>query len=71
MVTIEIRLTSPFCMRAGLIADQARTTVDRLPGVTDIRIEVDHAAEWMPEDMDAEAQAALLRVRPLRLTVVS
>jgi metal-sulfur cluster biosynthetic enzyme len=70
-VTVELRLTSPFCMQIALISEQARTSVGGLPGVTDVRIEVDHAAEWMPEDMAPEAQAALRRVRPLPLGVVS
>lgn len=70
-VTVELRLTSPFCMQIGLISEQARTAVGRLPGVRGVRIEVDHAAEWMPDDMAPEAQAALRRVRPLSLGVVS
>ncbi len=69
-VTVELRLTSPFCMQIALITGQARTAVGRLPGVVDVRVEVDHAAEWMPEDMAPEAQAALRRVRPLPLDVV-
>ncbi|QFR01696.1 metal-sulfur cluster assembly factor [Streptomyces phaeolivaceus] len=70
-VTVELRLTSPFCMQIGLITEQARAVVGELPGVTEVRIEVDHVAEWMPEDMDPEARAALRRVRPLSLTVIS
>jgi metal-sulfur cluster biosynthetic enzyme len=68
-VTVELQLTSPFCMQIGLLSDQSRTAVGRLPGVTEVLVEVDHAAEWMPEDMEPEAQAALRRVRPLPLVV--
>lgn len=69
-VSLELRLTSPFCMQIGLIRDQARAAIGRLHGVKDVDIEVDHSAEWLPEDMEPEARNALRRVRPLPLTVV-
>jgi metal-sulfur cluster biosynthetic enzyme len=70
-VTVEFGLTSPFCMQIGLLSEQARTAVGRLPGITQVRVEVDHGAEWMPEDMEPAARAALRQIRPLPLVAAS
>ncbi|WP_103382108.1 metal-sulfur cluster assembly factor [Pseudonocardia dioxanivorans] len=70
VVTVELQLTSPFCMQIGLMSEQAEKAIGALPGVSEVRIEVDHAAEWMPEDMEQEARDALRRVRPLPLLSV-
>jgi metal-sulfur cluster biosynthetic enzyme len=67
-VVVTLRLTSPFCMQIGLLSEQAQAVVSRLPGADHVRVEVDHTAEWMPDDMEPAAQAALRRVRPLRVT---
>ena len=64
-VAVRLRLTSPFCMQIGLLSEQIERVVRRLPGVVAVRVEVDHAAEWLPEDMEPGARAALRRVRPL------
>ena len=66
-VVVQLRLTSPFCMQVGLLSEQAERAVGRLPGVSQVRVEVDHTAEWLPEMMEAGARAELRRVRPLPL----
>lgn len=71
VVTVTLQLTSPFCMQIGLITEQATAALRRLPGVTEVRIEVDHAAEWMPEHMEPSARTALRTVRPLPLVVTA
>ncbi|HEY1971710.1 MAG TPA: iron-sulfur cluster assembly protein [Pseudonocardia sp.] len=73
-VTVTLRLTSPFCMQVGLITSRCEQALRRLPGVgpdTDVRIEVDAALEWMPEDMHPDARAALRRIRPLPVASAS
>ncbi|SPT58053.1 MULTISPECIES: metal-sulfur cluster assembly factor [Actinomadura] len=66
-VTVTLRLTSPFCMQIGLMSEQIGKALRRLPDVADVRVEVDHLAEWMPEMMDPQAQERLRRIRPLGL----
>ncbi|WPB89360.1 metal-sulfur cluster assembly factor [Streptomyces malaysiensis] len=66
-VTVTLQLTSPFCMQIGLMSDRIREVVGLLPGVNGVEVDVDHTAEWMPEDMESDARAALRRVRPLPL----
>ena len=66
-VVVGLRVTSPFCLQIGLITEQARAAVGRLPGVGDVRVEADPAVEWLPEDMEPAARDALRRVRPLPL----
>jgi metal-sulfur cluster biosynthetic enzyme len=64
-VTIVLRLTSPFCLQVGLLSEQIDHVVRRLSGIGDVRVVVDHRAEWMPDMMDPGARRALRQVRPL------
>ncbi len=71
VVTVTLQLTSPFCMQIGLITERVTAELRRLPGVSEVRIEVDHAAEWMPEYMEPAARTGLRTVRPLPLVATA
>ncbi|KXF56444.1 hypothetical protein AXA44_34435 [Rhodococcus sp. SC4] len=68
-VTVTLQPTSPFCMQIGLMTEKMEQAVAEAADFDEVRITVDHEAEWMPEMMAESSRAALRRVRPLPLSV--
>lgn len=67
-VTIRVRIgvTEPGCLMGASFAARARAQLERLDGVTHIEIELDHANDWMPSDIDRDYQRRLDTVRATR-----
>jgi metal-sulfur cluster biosynthetic enzyme len=70
-VTVQLQLTSPFCMQIGLISDQITGVVGALEGVTAVSVDIDHTAEWLPTMVAPEAQRRLRAVRPFPVLTVA
>lgn len=68
---VELIVTSPLCLQIGLITKQIKITAGDVPGVKDVEVEVDTAAEWWPEMIADDAQRRLREVRPLPLIDVT
>lgn len=64
-VLVELRLTSPFCFQAVNIVERIDEVTADLEGVSSVRVEIDPAAEWMPDMMTAGPRDRLRQVRPL------
>lgn len=62
-VVVVLRLTSPFCMQIGLMAEKIKSEVSSLAWVRSVEVVVDHTAEWMPEMMDVQSREKLRLVR--------
>jgi metal-sulfur cluster biosynthetic enzyme len=65
-IRLRIGVTEPGCLMGASFAAQARAQLERLEGVTHIEIELDHANDWMPSDMDPAYQGRLDTVRAAR-----
>jgi metal-sulfur cluster biosynthetic enzyme len=65
-IRICIGVTEPGCLMGASFAAQARAQLERLAGVARVEIELDHANDWMPGDMDREYQRRLDAVRATR-----
>jgi metal-sulfur cluster biosynthetic enzyme len=70
-VYVQLRLTSPVCLQAGNIVAAVEERVAELDWVCDVRCDIDHAAEWMPEMMSEGARGELRRRRPAYATAGS
>ena len=62
---IRLRVTSPFCMQIGNMQERIVQVVEEVPGIDDVRLDVDDGTEWLPSMMAPEAQRRLRAVRPL------
>jgi metal-sulfur cluster biosynthetic enzyme len=62
-VHVRLRLTSPVCLQAGNIITAVRERVLEVVGVSDVQCDIDHADEWSPEMMSAEARGERRRRR--------
>nr|WP_271209108.1 iron-sulfur cluster assembly protein [Rhodococcus wratislaviensis]GLK33561.1 hypothetical protein GCM10017611_04030 [Rhodococcus wratislaviensis] len=67
---IRMQLTSNVCMQLGIMEAKIRAEVGALPWVEDVEVDIDYAAEWLPEMVAERAQSALRDRRPFPLTVV-
>jgi len=56
-VTIDLRLTSPFCHMIGFFKTEAIRLVGALPGVRSVELRADNGLDWSPRDMTAAAHA--------------
>jgi metal-sulfur cluster biosynthetic enzyme len=65
-IRVRIGVTEPGCLMGASFAAQARTQLERLDGVAHVEIELDHASDWMPDDMDRDYQRRLDAVRATR-----
>jgi metal-sulfur cluster biosynthetic enzyme len=65
-VTIELRLTSPFCEMIGFLKNETLAKVRALPGVTGVSVAHDSGFDW---DHDLIAPAAQAR-RQARLNTL-
>jgi metal-sulfur cluster biosynthetic enzyme len=65
-IRVRIGVTEPGCLMGASFAAQARAQLEQLDGVALIEIELDHANDWMPRDMDRDYQRRLDAVRATR-----
>jgi metal-sulfur cluster biosynthetic enzyme len=65
-VRLSIGVTEPGCLMGASFAAQARARLELLAGVAEIDIELDHANDWMPSDIDPGYQRRLDLVRATR-----
>lgn len=56
-VTIELRLTSPFCHMIGFFKVEAQARLMALPGVTRVVLSADQGLDWSPGMISAAGQA--------------
>jgi metal-sulfur cluster biosynthetic enzyme len=66
VVRLRIGVTEPGCLMGASFAAQARVRLEQLAGIAQVEIELDHASDWMPSDMDPAYQARLGVVRAAR-----
>jgi metal-sulfur cluster biosynthetic enzyme len=57
-VVVNLRLTSPGCLKIGYLQDEIDEHVGSLPGVESITVTADEGLEWRPEMMSEEFQEA-------------
>jgi metal-sulfur cluster biosynthetic enzyme len=62
-IRVRIGVTEPGCLMGASFAAQARAQLERLDGVARVEIELDHANDWMPSDIDSDYQRRLDAVR--------
>jgi metal-sulfur cluster biosynthetic enzyme len=65
-IRLRIGVTEPGCLMGASFAAQARAQLERLDGVARVEIELDHANDWMPSDIDRDYQRRLDAVRAAR-----
>lgn len=70
VVTVRLQLTAPFCLQIGIITDKIRTNLLALENVTDVVVEVDHNAEWLPSMVHPSARAKLAARRSFPITPI-
>lgn len=68
-VTIDLRLTSPFCHMIGFFQAEAKRLAGELDGVRSVTVKGDMGLDWSPDLIAAAAQAR--RRLPLALPVSS
>jgi metal-sulfur cluster biosynthetic enzyme len=55
-VSIELRLTSPFCHMIGFFKAEAQKRLMALPGITSVSLSADNGLDWSPDMIGAAAQ---------------
>jgi metal-sulfur cluster biosynthetic enzyme len=65
-IRLRIGVTEPGCLMGASFAAQARARLELLAGVASVEIELDHANDWMPSDIDPAYQRRLDAVRRTR-----
>ncbi len=65
-IRVRIGVTEPGCLMGASFAAQARAQLEQLEGVARVEIELDHANDWMPADIDRDYQRRLDAVRAAR-----
>jgi metal-sulfur cluster biosynthetic enzyme len=62
-VALRIGVTEPGCMMGASFAIRAREALEALPEVVAVDVELDHANDWLPGDLDPAYAQRLERVR--------
>jgi metal-sulfur cluster biosynthetic enzyme len=52
-VRVRIGLTEPGCMMGASFVVRARESLERLPGVGHVDVELEHDCDWTPRDLDS------------------
>ena len=65
-VGVRIGVTEPGCMMGASFAIKARERLEALPGVVAVDVELDHAGDWDPADIDPAYAERLAAVRASR-----
>ncbi len=58
-LTVAMTLTTPGCPMGGSIPDQVRFSLETIPGVKEVQVELVWEPRWEPEMMSDEAKRAL------------
>ena len=58
-LTVGMTLTTPGCPMGGSIPDQVRFSLETIPGVKEVQVELVWEPQWEPEMMSDEAKHAL------------
>ena len=58
-LTVAMTLTTPGCPMGGSIPDQVRFSLETIPGVREVRVELVWEPRWEPEMMTPAARHAL------------
>jgi metal-sulfur cluster biosynthetic enzyme len=58
-LTVAMTLTTPGCPMGGSIPDQVRFSLETIPGVREVQVELIWEPRWEPEMMSAAAKRAL------------
>jgi metal-sulfur cluster biosynthetic enzyme len=59
VVTITMTFTSPGCPAGQMLADAARQSVEALPGVRSVVVEITFEPAWTPESISPDGRALL------------
>ncbi len=70
VIQVRIGVTEPGCMMGASFAIGARERLERLDGVASVSVELDHAGDWEPTDMDPGYADRLAAVRAARRTAL-
>jgi metal-sulfur cluster biosynthetic enzyme len=62
-VHLVLRATSPSCVLIASILEAADERIREIDGVTDVRAEINAAADWTPDEISAAGQAKLHAAR--------
>lgn len=65
-VLVRIGVTEPGCLMGASFAVKARERLGAMPGIVSVDVQLDHAAEWEPTDIDPAYGERLARVRAAR-----
>jgi metal-sulfur cluster biosynthetic enzyme len=65
-IRVHIGVTEPGCLMGASFAAQAHAQLEQLDGVARVEIELDHANDWMPDDMNRDYQRRLDAIRATR-----
>ncbi len=65
-VRVVIGVTEPGCLMGVPFANETQKRLRALPGVASVEVTLDHAHDWMPEDMSREYQDRLAASRSSR-----
>lgn len=65
-VRLRIAVTEPGCMMGAAFAAQAEERVGALAGIGEVRVEIDHDADWLPSDLAPSYRLRLAEVRAAR-----
>lgn len=57
VVTVKLRLTSPFCHMVGFFKLEASRRIEALPGVRSVELLADQGLDWSPGRISAAALA--------------
>ncbi|MHB1501964.1 MAG: metal-sulfur cluster assembly factor [Candidatus Dormibacteria bacterium] len=58
-MTVAMTLTTPGCPMGGSIPDQVRFSLETIPGVKEVKVDLVFEPAWEPEMMSAEAKRRL------------
>jgi metal-sulfur cluster biosynthetic enzyme len=58
-LTVAMTLTTPGCPMGGSIPEQVRFSLETIPGVREVQVQLIWAPRWEPEMMSATAKRAL------------
>ncbi|GGY05569.1 metal-sulfur cluster assembly factor [Streptomyces hiroshimensis] len=61
--TVRISLTAPFCMAVPVILQSIERRVGEVPGVAEVKVEIDGGTIWTPELMTARGRELLAAAR--------
>ncbi|WP_082594352.1 metal-sulfur cluster assembly factor [Sphingomonas sp. Root710] len=63
---VEIGITHPFCMMAGVFLNEVRQRVGALDGIEEVAVSLDSDTVWTPDQMTADYRARLDAARAAR-----